>query len=146
MEVSITGTVMNLTNMAPSPFAMQFALAGGQWSASGCNTSTIGAQVTGFSAEIGNNAVAMPSDFAVNLASSCGYDELVGGQMLTLESQGPLFVSGAKVFDGNLGTYLIQDATVQIPATAVSEPGLAALFTVSAAAPFVVRRCRSRFR
>jgi hypothetical protein len=70
----------------------------------------LGAQVSGFAAEVGNSRFLAGSSFAANATttecpcqSGVVYGELVGG-LLTLESQGPLLVNQARLFDGNIGT------------------------------------------
>lgn len=154
MDVSITGTVLNPQTFNPSPFSMQFDISGGMLQSAGCDSALMGASVTDFSAEIGNNPFQAAPAFAANITSSgfpCGsgdvFGELVSGPM-TLESQGNLLVDHSRIFDGNIGTWHIETAQLTItPApeiTSVPEPGCLALLALGIAAILGRRSMRSR--
>ena len=152
--IDITGTVLNSSTWVSSPFSMSFSLSGGSFASAECGTWNMGAAVTNFSAEVGNNVLALPASFAANVMTAenpCHsgdvYGELVGGP-LTLESQGPLLTDHARLFDGNVGTWYIQTAQLTIvpdpvalpdpvtPTSSVPEPGLVWLLALTAAALF----------
>jgi hypothetical protein len=163
MEVSITGTALNPQTFVASPFAMTFDIAGGTSLAAGCDSYLMGASVTNFSAEIGNNVVQLPASFSANLTSteypSCAsgdvYGELVAAlgnapAFLTLQSQGPLLTDRVRVFDGNLGAFYIQSAQLTLvpdapvfQAVAVPEPSSLTLLALGVAMA-VARRSGAR--
>jgi len=140
--LTVTGTALNSSTWIASPFSMHFTLSGGTAYSAGCDSWLMGAAVTGFSAEVGNNALALPSSFLANITTTpwpCGsgdvYGELVGGP-LTLESQGALLTDHARLFDGNVGAWYIQTAQLTLvdPPAGVPEPGLLLLLALGCAA------------
>lgn len=156
--VTVTGTILNPATYASSHFTLQFDVASGRVISAGspgCSDSTTVLAITNFSGliadlRVGASPVAAPQDFTAYLASAAcpqTYQELVSDSM-TLETQGPLFQSGAIIFDGSVGSWWIEAASVQVaadppPAASVPEPGPAALVALGVAAVLAGRMARS---
>jgi hypothetical protein len=133
---------------------MQFSIAGGTMQTAGCDWALMGASVTNFGGQIGNNPIQAPAAFSANVTSTpypCDsgskYGELVGGP-LVLESQGDLFTDHVRLFDGSIGSWYIETAQLVIlpsaadpPAASVCEPGSLALLALGVAA-VAARRAR----
>lgn len=145
MQISITGTVLNPQTDVPSPFALSFSISGGTLETGGCDSFLMGAQISGFSGEIGNNNLEIPADFLANVTASpyptCTsqiYGNLIGGG-LTLESKGVMFAPGSTL-TGEIpyyGYWQIRDAAFTM--TSVPEPAPLALMMAGLVAAGIIR-------
>jgi hypothetical protein len=147
-RVTVTGTVLNLQTWSSSLFSMQFDVTEGRVYSASCDSTTV-LSVTNFSASVadvrvGSTPIVAPRDFTAYLAavnSGQTYQELVSDPF-GLEVKGELFAPGAIVFDGNVGSWWIEGARVQISA---AEPGCLSLLVLGLAAIFArLGRARPR--
>lgn len=140
--ISINGTALNPTTNVPSPFAMQFNLDGGTLQTAGCDSALMGAQVSGFSAEIGNASVAAPTDFLANVTldpyptcTAQAFGELVGGPVV-LQTAGAVTSPTATFYGGSVNGWYISQATwnskISAPELSVPEPSMIALAVCAA--------------
>jgi hypothetical protein len=155
VNVSIIGTVYNMTTWQPSSFDVEFSFTGGTYVAAGCDSELLNVHVSGFHATIGGAPLASPTDFTAGLTTTpypCGGQVYAGfgGGPLLLESTGALFSPGSKL-DGALGyygdtpnTYMFSAAAFTVatpgPPVATPEPSTAGLMLLGLALVAVLLR------
>lgn len=130
MNISISGVVLDFSTNDWAPFEMSFAVDGGTYTAAGCDSQWINAQVTDFTTTLGP----APTDFYANITRTpypCNgpvYGEMVSAPV-TLQSYGELFSPGSRL-TGYFGTMQIESAswTASTPVSATPEPSSFILF------------------
>lgn len=146
MNITVTGTVLDIYTDSTSLFSMQFDVSGGHLVTAGCDSALMGVQVTDFSAQISYQPVASPQDFSAFITETpypCGgevFGAMVGGP-LSLWSDGPMFANGSTLH-GSLGGYEIQTAVWHDPPVSMSEPGLFPLTMVGLSMAALIARFR----